>query len=328
MKKSYSAKDVANLLNCSIAVVYSYEKRGYLKRKVEGELSGVRFEKADVDRLSRDKKVLDSAGKSFSTLAKELNIHPGTVSEIVTSLNLNVKQVPISLYANRQRYAITSSQEQKIIQYLKEEKKSTRPKRNYLYYTHMDRAYYQLFLLNGSQEVRLIEGEGGKMGFYVDKNNFVTYVEANKKFNLIPKYSIHKSPISHKKNKTFTDLVVPLTDKKFPLVLDTLYSVCGIENFNAKIHNNQIFASVRNGSYILPVKKLKNTVNLLNQYSIFGEIRGEEDQLVFSRSLQVVEIQLDKDTYEALNNVERKSRVSLDNWIQECIRESLNRDDS
>lgn len=322
MKDFYTVKEIAALLNCSIAVVYSYERNGYIKRIKSADRNyGVgQFSKTDVNRLLAAKEELDSAGKSFSDLAKELDVHPGTIKEAVTSLNLKVNKVPIVLYATRERYALSPEQEHQIKEYLNQDQ-TIRPRRNYLYYTHIGLARFQLFLLDRKQKVRLTEGENGRIGFYLGNQKFLPYVEAEQKFNLTSAYPIHKPEQEKKGNSSFTDLIISTQAADFYEILDKLYSICGIENFNARIQNEKLFVSVINGDYIFETTELLDVADLLNQYVVFGKVTASENRLIFSRPQKVIEIQLDNDVYENLSKEAQIANTSLTGWIQTLLKE-------
>ena len=318
MQPTYTAAEVARVLGCSVPTVYGYANKGWI-RKVDDphKLSGAsRFEREDVDRLKSEQERLNAAGRSITEVAKQFGVYPQKVKEAISALNLDIQSVSLTVQSAKQRYAVTKEQEQAIGVYLKQQK-STRSKRNHLYVPASDVAIYQSFLLAGEQPVRLKHNDKKELGFFLDDNDFLPYIEALRSYDLEPRYEIHQE--KQEAQKGFTDLVVPTGKKAFYRILDLLYAVCGVENFNAEIRNGQLVASIRNGQY--PVNELaaKDALRILRTYIQSGKVVKEETNWIFSRSDQVVQLAFEEDVYEELKRLAEAEGLSLIEWAQQVL---------
>lgn len=319
MGKIYSMQEIADLLGYSIASIYSYERRGFIQRINDSAFEGQsgKFSEEQVNKLLEMKKKLDASGNSYANLAKTLGVPPGKVKEAVKMLKLDVKKVQTSLYSTRTRYALTAEQEQEIIKYF-DQYKPGRPRRNALYYTHMDLAEHQLFQLNTCKKIRLQEDLRGRLGFEL-KDGFLPFKEAIEKYSLKPAYSIHQTQQEGKIAASFTDLIIPTQNNDFFEILDTLYSICGVENFNAEYIKERLFISIRNGNYSVTTEVGAAAKELIEQYIVFGHIMSEGNHLSFTQSKSVIEIQLDSPTYEIFSNEARMANLPIAVLIQRML---------
>lgn len=324
MQPSYNAAEVARELGCSIPTVYGYANKGWI-RKVDDphKLSGsTRFVQEDVDRLKVEQERLNAAGRSITEVAKQFGVYPQKVKEAISVLKLDIQSVPLTVQSAKQRYAVTQEQEQAIGNYLKQQK-STRSKRNHLYVPAADVALYQSFLLAGEQPVRLKVNDQKELGFFLDDQEFLPYLEALRSHDMEPRYAIHQE--KQEVQQGFTDLVVPTGRKAFYRILDALYAVCGVENFNAEVRNGQLVASIRNGQYPVNEFVAKDALRILRTYIQSGKVTSEENNWIFSRSDRTVQLVFEEDVYEELMGLAEKEGLSLQEWaLRKLIKKRVN----
>lgn len=320
MQLSYTAAEVARVLGCSVPTVYGYANKGWI-RKVDDphKLSGAsRFIKEDVDRLKSEQERLDAAGRSITEVAKQFGVYPQKVKEAIAALDLEIQSVPLAVQSAKYRYAITKEQEQVIETYLKQQK-STRSKRNHLYISASDVALYQSFLLAGEEPVRLKQNDQNELGFFLDDHEFLPYLEALRSHDLEQRYSIHQQ--KKEVQQGFTDLVVPTGRKAFYRILDVLYAVCGVENFNAEVRNGQLVASIRNGQYPLNEFVAKDALRIFRNYIQSGKVVSEGNHWIFSRSDRTVQLVLEEEVYEELEGLAAVKGLSFQEWMQLIMEE-------
>lgn len=318
MKPSYTTAEVARILGCSVPTVYGYANKGWI-RKVDDphKLSGAsRFIREDVERLKSEQERLNAAGRSITEVAKQFGVYPQKVKEAIAALNLEIQSVPLTVQSVKQRYAVTKEQEQAIGNYLKQQK-STRAKRNHLYIPTSDVALYQSFLLAGEQPVRLKYNDQKELGFFLDDQEFLSYLEALRSHDLEPRYSIHQQ--KQEAQQGFTDLVVPTGKKAFYQILDALYAVCGVENFNAEVRNGQLVASIRNGHYPLNEFVAKDALRILRTYIQSGKVASEGTDWIFNRSDRTVQLVFEKDVYEELEGLAEAEGLSFQEWAMRVL---------
>ncbi|MBD8015047.1 helix-turn-helix domain-containing protein [Planococcus wigleyi] len=324
MQPSYTAAEVARVLGCSVPTVYGYANKGWI-RKVDDphNLSGsTRFVREDVDQLKAEQEQLHAAGRSITEVAKQFGVYPQKVKEAISALTLDIQSVPLTVHSAKQRYAVTKEQEQEIGAYLKQQK-STRSKRNHLYVPAADVALYQSFLLAGEQPVRLKYNDQKELGFFLDDNDFLLYLEALRSYDLEPRYAIHQE--KQEVQQGFTDLVVPTGKKAFYRILDVLYAVCGVENFNAEVRNGQLVASIRNGQYPLNEFVAKDALRILRNYIQSGKVVSEGNHWIFSRSDRTVQLVFKEEVYEELVGLAEAEGLSVQEWaLRTLIKKRVN----
>ncbi|RLQ84882.1 helix-turn-helix domain-containing protein [Planomicrobium sp. Y74] len=320
MQPSYTAAEVARVLGCSVPTVYGYANKGWL-RKVDDphKLSGAsRFVREDVDQLKAEQERLNAAGRSITEVAKSFGVYPQKVKEAIAALNLDIQSVPLTVQSAKQRYAVTQEQEQAIGNYLKQQK-STRTKRNHLYVPAADVALYQSFLFAGEQPVRLKYNDQKELGFFLDDQEFLPYLEALRSHDLEPRYAIHQQ--KQEAQQGFTDLVVPTGKKAFYRILDALYAVCGVENFNAEVRHGQLVASIRNGRYPVNEFVAKDVLRILRNYIQAGKLASEENNWIFSRSNRTVQLVFEEEVYEELVGLAAAEGLSFQKWVHQTLTE-------
>ena len=320
MRPPYTATEVARVLGCSVPTVYSYANKGWI-RKVDDphKLSGsTRFVREDVDGLKAEQDQLNATGRSITEVAKQFSVYPQKVKEAIAALNLEIQAVPLTVQSAKHRYAVTTEQEQAIGTYLKQQK-STRSKRNHLYIPASDVALYQAFLLAGEEPVRLKQNDQNELGFFLDDHEFLPYLEALRSHDLEQRYSIHQQ--KKEVQQGFTDLVVPTGRKAFYRILDVLYAVCGVENFNAEVRNGQLIASIRNGRYPVNEFVVKDALRIFRNYIHSGKVASEENNWIFSRSNRTVQLVLEEEVYEELEGLAEAEGLSLQEWAMRVLTE-------
>lgn len=320
MPNPYTIAEVAQALGCTVPTVYSYEKRGLIQ-KIEDphHLYGTsRFERDGVDRLKQEKEQLDAAGRSITEVAQRLGVYPQKVKDAIAALKLDIQQVPSSIQSAKQRYAITQEQEREISQYLKRQK-MTRIKRNHLYASASDVALYQSFLLAGEQPVRLRRNEQGEFGFYLDDHDFLPYLEALRSHDLEPRFGIHQERQNGQQG--FTDLTVSTGKKAFYQILDALYAICGVENFNAEIRNGHLVASIRNGRYPVNAFATGAAFRALQAAITSGKVEKTEEYWVFARSDRTVQLNFEEAVYEELGRMAAAEGLSFKDWVRLVLEE-------
>lgn len=320
MHPSYTAAEVARVLGCSVPTVYGYANKGFI-RKVDDphRLSGsTRFVREDVDRLKAEQERLHAAGRSITEVANSFGVYPQKVKDAIAALNLEIQSVPLTVQSAKQRYAVTPEQEQAIGNYLKQQK-STRAKRNHLYVPAADVALYQSFLLAGEQPVRLKKNAKEEMGFYLEDEEFLPYIEALRFHDVEPRYSIHQP--RQESVQGFTDVVVSTKRKAFYQLLDVLYAVCGVENFNAEIRGGQLMASIRNGVYSVNNFAMKEALNILQRHVQSGKVVSEENHLIFSRSDRTVQLVFEERVFKKLEEIAKVEGLSFIEWAHQNLEE-------
>ena len=320
MTKAYTPAEVAEALGCSIPTVYSYEKRGFIQKVADPHnLYGTsRFEAEGVEQLRKEQEQLKATGRSITEVAQRLGVYPQKVKEAIALLKLEVLQVPTSIQSAKVRYALTSEQEKEIGQYLKRQK-TTRIKRNHLYFPASDLALYQSFLIAGEQPVRLRRNEQEEFGFYLNDSDFLPYLMALRSLDLEPRYAIHQERQGAQKG--FTDLVVPLGKKAFYQILDALYAVCGVENFNAEVRNGHLVASIRNGAYAVNEFASSTALSVLQRAITSGKVESDGSHWVFSRSDRTVQLTFTEEVYEELAELAESEGFSFKEWAQLVLEE-------
>lgn len=320
MTKTYTPAEVAEALGCSIPTVYSYEKKRYIQKVADPHnLYGTsRFDAEGVEQLRKEKEQLETAGRSITEVAERLGVYPQKVKETISLLKLDVLQVPTSVQSAKVRYALTSEQEKEISQHLKRQK-TTRIKRNHLYFPASDLALYQSFLLAGEQPVRLRRNAQGEFGFYLDDRDFLPYLSALRSLDLEPRYAIHQERQGAQKG--FTDLTVSLGKKAFYQILDALYAVCGVENFNAEVRNGHLIASIRNGAYAVNEVASLAALSVLQRAITTGKVERDESHWVFSRSDRTVQLTFTEEVYAELERLAEAEGLLFKDWAQEVLKE-------
>lgn len=320
MPNPYTIAEVAQALGCTVPTVYSYAKRGLIQKVADPHrLYGTsRFERDGVDRLKQEKERLDAAGRSITEVAQRLGVYPQKVKDAIAALKLDIQQVPSSIQSAKQRYAITQEQEREIDQYLKRQK-TTRIKRNHLYAPATDVALYQAFFIAGEQPVRLRQNAQGEFGFYLDDHDFLPYLEALRSHDLEPRFGIHQERQSGQQG--FTDLTVSTGKKSFYQILDFLYAVCGVENFNAEIRNGKLVASIRNGRYPMNAFAAEEAFRALRAALTSGKVERVDDFWVFARSDRTVQLNFEEAVYEELEGIAETEGLSFKDWALRVLEE-------
>lgn len=318
MSSSYSVRETADLLNLSVASVYAYERKGILTREEDPHhlKSSITFPKSDVDKLVEDKKSIENAGLSISDFAKKIGFYESKVKDAINDLQMDVPMIPSSINSKRMRYALTKEQEQQLSEYISQQK-STRAKRNHLYFPTTDIALYQPFLIAGEQRVRLTLNSKKELGFQLDNDIFISYMTAMRDFDIEPVYSIHKNKQLHYQG--FSDIVVPTGKKAFYQILDTVYNVCGVENFNADFHQGELMISIRNGSY--PSDYSITSLETLQQYLVLGEVEVSDGAWHFRLTKKVLQLQLDSEDYPVFQSEAAKQRISVKDLLETFLKE-------
>lgn len=318
MGGSYSVHETAKLLNLSVASVYSYERKGVLKREEDPHhlKSSMTFSKELVDKLVDEKKKLDDSGLSISQFSKKVGVHEGKVKDAINELNLDVPMVRRSIYSNIMRYSLTQDQERQLTEYLSRQK-VTRAKRNHLYYPTPDIALYQAFNIAGEQRVRLILGKKNELGFQLDSETFVPYTTAIKEFDIEPVYGIHKEKQNNQ--QSFSDIIVPTGKKAFYQILDTIYNVCGVENFNADFRHGKIIISVRNGTY--PSDYSITALSAIQQYLELGDVEVSDGAWHFRLTKKIINLDLDAEDYPTFKAEAAKQRLSVKGLLEGYLKD-------
>lgn len=318
MKSSYSIKETADLLNVSIASVYSYERNGILKREEDPHhlKSSMSFSREQVEKLIEEKKKIDEGGPSISEFAKKIGVYNGKVKDAIKELQLNVEMVRTSIKSDKQRYSLTPEQQRQITEYISRQR-TTRAKRNHLFYPGIDLALYQPFLIAGERQVRLTLNEKKEIGFQMDSENFVSYMNAIQNYDIEPIYGIHKEKQSN--HQGFSDIIVPTGKKAFYLILDTIYNVCGIENFNADIHQGCLVISIRNSTYIsdYPTDSLK----IIKDYIEVGDVEVSDGAWHFRLTKKLLQLQVDSEDYSVFKFEADKQRTSVKDLLEKYLKE-------
>ena len=320
MQPSYTAAEVARVLGCSVPSVYGYANKGWI-RKVDDphKLSGAsRFVREDVDQLKSEQERLNAAGRSITEVAKQFGVYPQKVKEAISALNLEIQSVPLTVQSAKHRYAVTQEQEQAIGTYLKQQK-STRSKRNHLYVPASDLALYQSFLLAGEQQIRLKHNDKKELGFFLEEEEFLPYLEALRSHDVEPRYSIHQQ--RQESHQGFTDVIVSAKRKAFYQILDVLYAVCGIENFNAEIRAGQLIVSIRNGQYPVNGFATKEALRILQRHIKSGKVESESNNWIFSRSDRVVQLTFEEEVYEELKLLAEAEGLAFPEWALRVLDE-------
>lgn len=320
MKNYYTLQEAADLLNCSTTTIYSYERRKMCARiEDKHRLHGhVRFVKEDIDRLKEEKDQLEAKGKSVTDIATTLGVYPSKVKEAIEALNLEILSVPTSIRSNSRRFAVTSEQEEQIVAYIHRQK-IPRPKRNHLYQQGADLALYQSFLVAGEDTLRLKQDATGTLGFTLDNDDFIPYVDALRTMDIEPRYPIHQPKQGAQSG--FTDITVPTGRKAFYQILDALYAVCGVENFNAEIRAGRLNVSVRNGNYRINELMPAGSHTLMKRHIQSGSLELAEDNLVFSRNIKLVQLQFDEEAFKGMEAAAKMTGVSVKEWIYSVLEE-------
>ena len=319
MNPNYTVQQAADLLGISVPSVYSYERRGFIKRvedphRLQGK---IRYRKETVDQLVKEKEQLETSGRSISDFAKQLGVNNVKVTDAIKTLNLDVKKVPSHLKSSKLRYALTPEQEKEIAAYINRQK-TTRAKRNHLYFPSVDLALYQSFLIAGEQPVRLIQNEEKELGFQLDSETFVSYMEAIRSLDIEPRYSIHKD--KQRAQLGFTDFTVPTGKKAFYQILDALYTVCGVENFNAYFQRGNLVIAVRNGQYASDYAPAA-ALQALKEYSVSGDIEVSEGVWHFNKTVKTIQLEVPTRSYHAYKKEADKQKLSVKDWIHQVLQE-------
>jgi DNA-binding transcriptional MerR regulator/predicted HicB family RNase H-like nuclease len=320
MKNYYTLQEAADLLDCSTTTIYSYERRKMCSRiEDRHRLHGhVRFVKEEIDRLKEEKDQLDAKGKSVTDIAAALGVYPSKVKEAIDALNLKIVSVPTSIRSVSRRFAIASEQEEQIVAYIKQQK-TPRPKRNHLYQQGADLALYQSFLVAEEDTLRLKQNGTGTLGFTLENDEFIPYVDALRTMDIEPRYPIHQPKQGGQAG--FTDITVPTGRKAFYQILDALYAICGVENFNAEIRAGQLSLSVRNGIYPVSDSVSAGSFSLIKRHIRSGKMAKEDGYWVFSRSSKMVQLQFEEEVFTEMEAAAKKAGVSVKEWIYNLLEE-------
>lgn len=318
MSGSYSVHETAKLLNLSVASVYAYERKGVLKREEDPHhlKSSMTFSKELVDKLVDDKKKLDESGLSLAEFSRKMGIYDGKVKEAITELQLDIPRVRTSVYSNKMRYSLTKDQERQLTEYLGRQK-TTRAKRNHLYYPTPDLALYQAFYIAGEHRVRLTLGNKNELGFLLDSETFVPFTTAMKDFDIEPVYGIHKEKQINQQG--FSDIIVPTGKKAFYQILDTIYNVCGVENFNADFRHGNIIISVRNGTY--PSDYSITALSVIQQYLELGDVEVSDGAWHFRLTKKIIHLDIDAEDYPAFKAEAVKQRLSVKGLLEGYLKD-------
>lgn len=319
MKASYSIKETADLLNVSVASVYSYERNGILKREEDPHhlKSTMTFSREEVEALVKEKEEIDKAGPSISEFAKKIGVYAAKVKEAITELDMNVEMVRSSIKSDNKRYSLTPEQERQLTEYLGRQR-TTRAKRNHLYYPGIDLALYQPFLIAGERQVRLTLNEKKETGFQLDSENFISYVNAVQNYDLEPVYDIHKE--KQYNHQGFSDIIVPTGRKAFYVIVDAIYNVCGVENFNADIHQGSLVISVRNGTYISDYPT--NSLEVIKEYLEIGDIEVSDGAWHFRLTKKTIQIQVDAEDMPIFTAEAERQRTSVKELLEKYLKEA------
>lgn len=320
MNEFYTLQEVANILHCSTTTVYNFERKGLIKRLEDPHnlRSATRFYRAGVDQLNEEKKILEGKGKSITEVAKELGVYPSKIKEVIESLQLEVESIPLNIGSIAQRYSITPEQEEQIVHFLLNQK-VPRPKRNHFYWMNSDLALHQAFRLAGAETVRLKVNKQNVQGFVIGEEEFVPYLVALKNMDIEPLYPIHQP-----RNRTqsgFTDIEVPVGRKAFYQILDALYAICGVENFNAEIRTGKACFSVRNGRYPINAWATAEALTVIQEHIKSGEVEAVDGAWHFNRTSMFVQLEFETEDYASIKQFAKEAGISPREWIHQAISE-------
>lgn len=320
MNETYTLQEVAALLECSTTTVFNYEKKQLIRRVADPHnlRSTIHFFQEEVDQLAEQKKQLAKQGKSVTELAKEQNVYPVKIKEAIDALHLKVESVPTGLGAISQRYCITPELEKQIVHFI-ENQKVPRPKRNHFYRIYEDLALYQAFRLAGEETLRLKINKRNVLGFAIGENEFMPYVDALKTLDIEPLYPIHQ-PRNRIQNG-FTDIEVPIGKKAFYHILDALYTICGVENFNAEVRKGKACLSIRNGSYPLNKWATEEALAALKNHMKSGEIEVTNGEWHFKRTSLFIQLEFETAEYASIKQLAKEAGISPRAWIHQAIEE-------
>lgn len=325
MKSNYSIKETADLLNVTVATVYSYERNGILKREEDPHhlKSTMTFSREHVEALIKEKEEIDKAGPSISEFAKKNGVYTAKVKEAIKELGMEVEMVRSSIKSDNKRYSLSHEQELQLTEYLSRQR-TTRAKRNHLYYPGIDLALYQPFLIAGERQVRLTLNEKKEMGFQLDSESFVPYMNAIQNFDLEPVYGIHKE--KQLRHQGFSDITVPTGRKALYIIIDAIYNVCGIENFNADIHQGSLVISVRNGTYASNYPT--DSLEVIKEYLENGDIEVSEGAWHFKLTKKTIQIQVDSDDMPVFVAEAERQQTSVKDILENFVKEKAKELDS
>lgn len=325
MNESYTLQEVAKILDCSTTTVYNFERKGLIKRVDDPHnlRSVTRFHRAEVERLKEEKKQLVNKGKSITEVAKDLGVYPSKVKEIIDSLQLEVESIPLNVGSIARRYSITAEQEEQIVHYLLNQK-VPRPKRNHFYWMNADLALHQAFLLAGVETIRLKVNKQNVQGFVIADEEFVPYFMALKKMDIEPLYPIHQ-PRNRTQNG-FTDIEVPVGKKAFYQILDALYAICGVENFNAEIRTGKACLSVRNGIYPINEWATEEAMAVIKAHIKSGEVEKNDGAWHFNRTSLFVQLEFETEEYASIKQFAKEAGISPREWIHQAISEKQSKE--
>lgn len=151
---------------------------------------------------------------------------------------------------------------------------------------------------------------------------FLPYLEALRSHDLEPRYAFHQE--KQEAQQGFTDLVVSTGKKAFYRILDALYAVCGLENFNAEAQYDQLVASIRNGQYALNEFVAKDVLRIMRTYIQSGKVMSKGNHWIFSRSDRTVQLIFEEEIYEGLEKLAEAEDLSLQGWLKKVLDEKRN----
>lgn len=321
--QDYSIKEVASILALSVTTIHTLERRKLLRR-VENpnyKQEGIRYRKEHVDALLEEQKKLVSHGLSVNELAKQFGVYPAKIKKALNHLNLEVERVRTSLSSERLDYVLTPEQEIILTNYFTKETE-TLPKRNHFYQAHVDVALYQLFIVEDTESVRLVQNSTKQVGFQVENEEFILYSKALRTMRVEPCYAIHH-PLK-KEGTQFITLELPVEIKAFYQVVDILYSTCGIENFYVVIRNHQAIFAVRNGDYQLAAGTTPEGVNDLQAYVVSGQVSVTKNLLRFAPTTKTFEVKVKNELVDVLRKRAEREGMKLNDFLQQIIQEKTN----
>ena len=161
-----------------------------------------------------------------------------------------------------------------------------------------------------------------ELGFSLGPNEFIPYDTAMDSLLLEPLYPIHQE--RQPGNHGFTDLAIGVDTDGFYQVLDLLYTMFGVENFNAEIQGRQLIASIRNGRYSIPSNAPQEALQVLRSSITAGKVDAATNtHWSFTHGERAFLLSLDEEVYSALKEQAAAKGLTFKEWAEELLEGEL-----
>lgn len=325
MKNWYTRQEVAEKLGISKATVYHYAKQNKIIKIANPHrlIREVRYRKEEVDALAIERQRHQPSGLRPSTLAKQLGVTPQRIYALIRETTLPVDELPVG--DERTIYSIPDETAAWIRQEI-ERTASARGTRVEYYDAKFDIVLYQLFRTQQGQEIRVLRNDDQEWGFYLQSRTWIPYTNGIHAYQYEAAYPIHQP---NSRVRGYTDFLLPKDMQESFDFLDFVYRVWGIENIRIREQKTHIELSIKSGKIVVPIPIPDIlTESIIKQFLVLGDVVIEEAEWTLISGYRRTTFDLPNNLLDKLQEISKEKDLSMSEYVEEALREKMEREES